>query len=203
MERVTDFYFLGLQKSLQTVAAAVQLKDTWKESYDKHRQHFKTRDITLPTKFYIFKAIVFSISHVWIDSWTIKKAEHWRINVFKLWCWTRSLRVTCTAMRSNQSILKEINPEYPLEGLMFKLKLQYFGHLCKELTHWKTPWCWERLRTRGEGGNRRWDGWMASPIQWTWVWANSGRQWRTGKPGVLQSMGAAKSQTLLSNWTTF
>ena len=77
---------------------------------------------------------------------------------------------------------------YSLEGLMLKLKLPYFGHLCKELTHWKRPWCWERLRAGGEGGNRGWDDWMVSPTWWTWVWASSGRWRRTGKPGVLQSM---------------
>ena len=76
---------------------------------------------------------------------------------------------------------------------------------CKELTHWKRPWCWERLRAGGEGGDRGWDGWTASPTQWTWVWANSGRQWRTGRPGVLQppdTTEVAKSRTQLSSWTT-
>ena len=95
---------------------------------------------------------------------------------------TESLRVPRTA-RSNQSILKEINPKHALEGLMLKLKLQYFGHLM--LTHWKRLWCWERLRAGGEGGDKGWDGWMASLVQWIWVWGNSRRQWRTGKPGVL------------------
>ena len=178
-------------------------------------------------------------------SWTIKKAEYWRIKAFELWCWIRLLRVPWTARRSNQSILKEINPKYLLEGQMLKLKLQYFGHriwrahwqvvpscpnLCdpmdcslpgssvhgifqarvlewvaisfsrgsswprdrtrishivgrcftvwvmrEELTHWKRPWCWERWRAGGERDNRGWDGWMASPTQWTRVWANSGR----------------------------
>ena len=93
---------------------------------------------------------------------------------------------------SNQSILKKINPEYSLEGLMLKLKFQYFGHLKRELTHWKRPWCWERLKAGGEGDDRGWDGWMASPNQWTWVWGNSRRWWRLGKPGVLQSMGLQK-----------
>ena len=77
--------------------------------------------------------------------------------------------------------------------------LQLF--MWQELTPWKRPWCWERLRAGGEGGNRRWDGWMASPTQWTWVWASSRRSWRTGKPGMLQYMGS-QSQTWLSNWTT-
>ena len=91
--------------------------------------------------------------------------------------------------RWNQSILKEINPEYSLDRLMLKLKFQNFGRLMREQTHWKRPWCWERLKAGGEGGDREWDGWMASPSQRTWVWANSRRWWRTGKPGVLQSMG--------------
>ena len=94
------------------------------------------------------------------------------------------MRVPWTARRSNQSILKEINHEYSLEGLMLKLKLQYFGHLmqrCKELTHWKRSWCWERLRAVGEGDDRGQDGWMASWTQWMWVWANSWRWWRTGQ----------------------
>ena len=98
-------------------------------------------------------------------------------------------------------IIKEINPEYSGEGLMLKLQLQYLGHLMQEPTHWKRPCCWERLRAGGEGGDGGWDGWMASPTQWTWIWANSGRSERTGQPGVLQSMGL-QSQTQLSDWTT-
>ena len=106
------------------------------------------------------------------ESWTMKKAEGQRIDAFELWSWRRLLRVPWIARRSNQSILKEISPGCSLEGLMLKLKLQYFGHLiCKELTHWKRPWCWEELGAGEEGDNRGWDGWMASPIRWTWVWA--------------------------------
>ena len=86
-----------------------------------------------------------------------------------LWCWKRLLTVPWTAGRSNQSILKEINPEYSLEELMLKLKLQYFDHLTERADSLKRPWCWERLRARGEGDDRGWDGWMASPIQWTWT----------------------------------
>ena len=89
----------------------------------------KSRDITLPTKICIVKAIVFPVVMYGCESWTIKKAEHRRTDAFKLWCWRRCLRVPWTARRSNQSILKEISPEYSLEGLMLKLKLQYFGHL--------------------------------------------------------------------------
>ena len=90
---------------------------------------FKSRDITLPTKVLLVKAMVFPLVMYGCESWTIKKAEHWRIDAFELWCWRRLLRVHWTARRSSQSILKEINPEFSLEGLMLKLKLQYFGHL--------------------------------------------------------------------------
>ena len=131
------------------------------------------------------------------ESWTLKKAECRKIDAFELWCWRRCLIVPGTA-RSNQSILKEINTEYSLEGLMLKLKLQYFGTWCKEQTQWKRPWCWERLRA-GEGGNRRWDGWMATLTQWTWAWVTSRRQWRTGKLGVLPSTGA---QRVWHDWVT-
>ena len=122
------------------------------------------------------------------ESWTIMKAEHQRIDAFELCCWRRLLRVLWTARRSNQSILKESNPGYSLEGLILKLKLQYFGTWCRELTHLKRPWCWERLKAGGESDDRGWDWWMASLIQWTRVWENSRSWWWTGRPSVLQSM---------------
>ena len=100
---------------------------------------FKSRDITLPTKVHLVKAMVFPEVMYGCQSWTVKKAEHQRIDAFELWCWRRLLRVPWTARRSNQSILKEISPEYSLEGLMLKLKLQYLATSCKELTHWKRP----------------------------------------------------------------
>jgi len=101
----------------------------------------KSRDITLPTKVHIVKAIVFPVLTYGCESWTIKKAEHWKIDTFELWCWIKLLGVPWTARRSNQSILKEINSEYSLEGLTLKLKHQYFGHWCEDLIHWKRPWC--------------------------------------------------------------
>ena len=124
---------------------------------------------------------------------------HEPIGAFELRCWRRLLRVPWTARRSNQFILKKISPEYSLEGLMLKLKLQYFGHLREELTHLKRPWCWERLRARGEDDDRGWDGWMASPTQWTWVWVNSRSWWWTGWPGVLRFM---VSQRVGHDWAT-
>jgi len=114
------------------------------------------------------------------------------------WCWRRLLRVPWTARRSNQSILKEISPEYSLEGRMLKLKLQYLATWCEELTHWARLWCWKRLKA-GEGDDRGWDGWMASPTQWTWVWVNSRSWWWTGRPGVLWFMG---SQRVGHDWAT-
>ena len=129
-------------------------------------------------------------------SWTVKKAEHWRIDTFELWCWRRLLRVPWTARRSNQSILKEINPGISLEGMMLKLKLQYCG---EELTHWKRPWCREGLGAGEEGDDRGCDGWMASLTRWTWVWVNSGSWWWTGRPGVLRFMG---SQRVGHDWAT-
>ena len=147
----------------------------------------------------------FSSSHAWM--WELDyKAERQNIDAFELWCWRRLLRVLCTAGRSNPVNSKEINPEYSLEGLMLmlKLKLQYLATWCKELTHWKRPWCWERLKAGGEGDDRGWDGWMASPTQWTWVWVNSGSRWWTGRPGVLQSMGSQRvghDWAIELNWT--
>ena len=133
-------------------------------------------------------------------SWTLKKAEHWKIEAFELSCWRRLLRVPWTAKRSNQSILKEISPGCSLEGLMLKLKHQYLATSCAELTHWKRPWCWEGLGAGGEGDDRGWDGWMASPTRWTWIWVNSGSWWWTGRPGMLRFMGS-QSQIWLSDWT--
>ena len=181
--------------------AAMKLKDTCslEGRSDKPRKHIRKWDITLLTKVHIIKAMVFPVVTYGCDSWTIKMAEHLRIGAFKLWCWRRLLRVPWTARRFYQSILKEISPKYLLEGLILKLKLQYFGHRCKEPTHWKRPWCWERLKAGGEGDDRGWDGWMASLTQWTWVWVNSRSRWWTGRPGVLQSMG---SQIVRHDWGT-
>ena len=106
----------------------------------------KSRDITLPTKVHLVKAMVFPVVMYGCESWMVKKAEPQRIDAFELWCWRRFLWVPWTARRSNQSILKEISPEYSLEGLMLKLKIQYFGHWCEDMTHWKRVWCWERLK---------------------------------------------------------
>ena len=129
----------------------------------------------------------------------VKKAECWRIDAFELWYWRRHLRLPWTARKSNQSILKEINPEYSLEGRMLKLKLQYFGYLMQRTDSLKPPWSWERLMVGGQGDNRGWDHWMASLSQLTWVCINSVGWWWTGRPGVLWFMG---SQRVGHYWVT-
>ena len=123
----------------------------------------KSRDFSSLTNACIIKTMVFPVVLYRCESWTIKMAEHQRIDAFEQWCWRRLLRVHWTARRSNQSILKEINPEYSLEGLMLKLKLLYLTTWCEELTRWKRSWCWERLKEGGEESNKGWYGWMASP----------------------------------------
>ena len=133
----------------------------------------KRRDITLPTKVCLVNAMVFPIIMEGCESWTIKKAECRRIDAFELWCWRRLVRVPWTARRSNQSILKKISPGCSLEGLMLSLNSNNLATWCEELTHLKWPWCWERLKAGREENDRGWDGWMASPTQWTWVWVNS------------------------------
>ena len=116
----------------------------------------------MPTKVHLFRAMAFPVVKYGCESWTIKKAEHQIINAFELWCCRRLLKVPWIARRSNQSIIKEISPEYSLEGLMLTLKLQYLATWCEESTHWERSWCWERLKARGEEDDRGWDGWMAS-----------------------------------------
>ena len=140
--------------------------------------------------------MVFSVVMYGCESWTVKKAEYWRTDAFELWCWRRLLRVPWTARRSNQSILKEISPGISLEGMMLKLKLQYFGYLM-----WRVDLLEKTLMLGGIGGRRRRgrDGWMASLTRWTWVWVNSGRWWWTGRPGMLRFMG---SQRVGHDWAT-
>ena len=159
----------------------------------------ESRDITLPTKIHLVKAMVFPVVMYGCESWTIKKAEWWRIDAFELWCWRRLLRVPWTARRSNQSILKEISPEYLLEGLMLKQKLKYFGYLMRTADWLEKTLMLRKIEDRRRGDNRGWDNWMASLTQWTWVWVSFGSWWRTRKPGMLQSMG---SQRVRDDWAT-
>jgi len=159
----------------------------------------KSRDITLPTKDHLVKSMAFPVVIYGCESWTIKKADHRRIDAFELWCWRRLLRVPWTARMSNQSILSEISPEYSLKGLMLKLKLQYFGHLM-----WRTD-SLEKTLMQGKIEGRRSREWqrmkwlggitalMDMSLSKLWSW------WWTGKPGMLQSMG---SQRFPQDWVT-
>ena len=137
--------------------------------------------------------MVFPVVMYRCDSWTIKKAEHQRNDAFK--ARRRLLRVPWIARRSNQSILKEISPEYSLEGLILKLKLQYFGHSVWTANSLEKTLMLRKIEGRRRRGWQRMGGWMASWTERTRVWANSRRQWKTGKPGVLQSMGRKESDT--------
>ena len=157
----------------------------------------KSRDITLPTKVCIVKAIVFLVVMYGCESWTTKMAEHQRIDAFKLWCWRRLLRILGLQEDQTSQSQRKSNLNIHWKNWCWSWSSNTSATWCEELTHLKRPWCWERFKAEGEGGNRGWDGWMASLTHRTWVRANSGRWWRTGKPGVLQSRGL---QRVGHNW---
>ena len=164
----------------------------------------QSRDITLPTKVPLVKAVVFPVVMYGCESWTVKKAEHQRIDAFELCCWRRLLRVPWTTRRSNQSIQRRSVLGVHWKDWCWGWNPNTLATSCEELTHWKRPWCWEGLRAGGEGDHRGWYGWMASPTRCTWVWVNSGSWWWTGRPGVLLFMGIAESDTTeWLNWTEF
>ena len=182
-------------ESLWMVTAAMKLKDACsleEKAMTNLDSIFKSRDIVLLTKVRLVKAMVFSVGMYGREIWTLKKAEHQRIDAFEQWCWRRLLRVPCMARRSNQSILKEINPEYSLVGLMSMLKLQYFGHLMWRINLLEKTLMLVKIEGRRRRGWQRMI-WLDDIID-SWVWANSWRQWRTGKPGV--------SQRVRTDWAT-
>ena len=190
---------------MQMVIAAMKSKDTrhfllGRKVMTNLDSILRSRDITLPTKVCLVKATFFPVVMYGCENWTIKKAEYWRSDASELWCWRRLLRVLWTARRSIQSILKEINPECSLEGLMLKLKLEYFGHLMWRTDSFEKTLMLGKIEGRKRRGRQRMICWMASLTLWTWLWVNSGN-WRwTRRPGVLWSTGL-QSQTGLSNWT--
>ena len=139
----------------------------WKKSYDQPRQHIKKQRYYLPTKVHLVKAMVFPIVMYRCESWTVKKAEHRRIDAFELWCWRRLLRVPWPARRSNQSILKETSPGCSLEGLILKLKPQYFGHLMRRVDSLEKTLMLGGVGGRSRSDDRGRDGWMASLTRWT------------------------------------
>ena len=156
MERVSDFIFLG-SKITADGDCSHEIKIhllLGRKAMTNLCSILTNRDITLPTKVHLVKAMVFPVVMYGCESWTIKKAKCQRIGAFELWCWRRLLRIPWIARRSNQSILKKISPQYSLEGLMLRLKLQCFGHLMQEPTHWKSPRYWERLKAGREGDHR-------------------------------------------------
>ena len=160
---------------------------------------FKSRDITLPTKVRLVKAMVFPVVMYGCESWIVRKAERRRIDAFELWFWRRLLRVPWTARRSNQSIVKEISPGISLEGMMLKLKLQYFGHLMRRVDSLEKTLMLGGIGGRRTRGRQRIRGWMASLTRWTWVWVNSGSWWWTGRPGMLRFMGSQRDR---HDWVT-
>ena len=159
----------------------------------------KSRDVSLPTKVHLVKAMVFPVVIYGCESWTINKAEHRRHDAFELWCWKRLLGVSWTARRSNQSILREINPEYTLKGLALKLKLQYFGLPMRRADSLEKTLILGKTEGGEEGDDRGWDGWMASTdmsLSKLWEMVKDRDVWHAAGHGV------AKSQTWLSDWTT-
>ena len=159
----------------------------------------KNRDITLPTKVCLVKAMVFPVVMYGCESWTINKAERWRIDDFELWCWRRLLKVPWTARRSNQSILKEISPGCSLEGLMLKLKFQYSGHLLQRADSFEKTLMLGKIEGRRRRGRQRMRWLDGITDSMDWVWVNSGSWWWTGRPGVLYFV---VSQWVGHNWVT-
>ena len=173
---------MGATKSLQMVTSAMKLKDVClllgRKAMANLNRIFKSRDITLATKVHIVKAMIFPVVMYGCESWTIKKAELRRMDVFELWCWRRLLRVPWTARRSTQSILKEISLNIHWKDWSWMDAEAEAPILCPpDMNHWKRPCFWERLKAAGEEDIRGWDRWIASLTQWTWVGANSGSWW--------------------------
>ena len=177
METARDFAFLGSRISADGDCSH-EIKRHLLLGRKAMRKHIKSilknRDNTLPTKVRLVKAMISPVVIDGCESWTLKKAERGRIDACELWCWRRLLRVPWTARRFNQSILNDFSSGWSLDGLILKLKLQYFGHLIRRGDSFEKTLKLERLRAGGEGDNRGWDGWMASLTQRTWVWVDSG-----------------------------
>ena len=198
METVTDFIFLG-SKVTADGDCSQEIKRLFllgRKAMTNLDSILKSRDITLPTKVHLVKAMVFPVAMYRCVNWTIKTAKHQRIDAFILWSFCTVLEKTlespldCKVIKAVNP--KEINPEYSWKDWCWNWSSKSLTTWWEDLTHWKRHWCWERLKAGGEGGERGWDGWMASPTQWTWVWTNSGSWWWTRRPGMLQSRSSHK-----------
>ena len=189
--------FCGAPKSLQMVTAA--MKCSLEENYDQPRQHIKKQRHYFANKVHLVKAMVFPVVIYGCESWTIKKAEHQKNWHFLTVVLEKPLKSPLDWKEIQSVILKQISPEYSFEGLMLKLKRQYFGHLMRRTDSFEKTLMWDRFKAGGERDDRRWDGWMASPTQRTCVWVSSRSWWWTGRPGILQSM---RSQGVRHNWVT-
>ena len=201
METVADIIFLGSQIT-ENGDCSHEIKKLLllgRKAMTNLDSVLKSRDITLPTKVHLVKAVVFPVVMYGCDSWTIKKAECWRIDAFELWCCRRLLRAPWTARRSNQSILKEISLEYSLEGLMLKLKLQYFGYLIQRTDSLEKTLMLGKIEGRGRRGEQRmrWLDGITDSMDMSL--SKLRRWWWTRKPGVLQSMA---SQRVRHDWAT-
>ena len=162
----------------------------------------KSGDLTLSTKVHLVKAMVLPGVMYGCESWAINRAEPWRIDAFELWYWRRLLRVPWTARRSNQSVLREICPRCSLEGLMLKLKLQYFGHLMRRADSFGKTLMLGKIEGRRRGDDRGLDGWMTSPTQWTWVCVNSQSWWwHASVHGIVESDMTLQRNWIVLNWT--
>ena len=201
METVTDFIFLGSKITTDGDCSHETKRRLLlgRKAMTNLDSILKSRDITLPTKICIVKAIVFPVVMDGCESWTTKKAEHQRINAFKLLCYRRLWRVPWPARRSSQFMLKEISPEYSLEGVMLKLKLQYFGHLMQRANSLEQTLMLEKTKGKRRRGRQRMKWLDGITNSMTGVWASSVRWWRKGKPSMLQSMGL---QRVGHNWAT-
>ena len=191
VEVMTDFLFLG---SKITADGDFRHEIRWqfllgRKAVTNLDSVLQSRDITLLTKVHIVKAMVFPVVTNGCESWTVKKAEHWR---------TVLLEKTPESPLDSKEI-KPVNLNTHWKNWHWSWSSSILATWGEEVTHWKSPWCWERLRGEGEEGIRGWNGWMASPMQWTSNWANFGRWWGTGRPDMLQSMG---SKRVGHNWVT-
>ena len=200
-KQVTDFIFLGSQ-----ITAVGDCSHEFKRCLLIGRKAMtnldsilKSRDIILPTKVHLVKAMVYPVVMHGCESWTIKKANCQIIDASELWGWRGLLRVSWNSRISSQFILKEISPGVHWKDWCWSWNSNTLAIWLEELTHWKRPWCLERLRAAGEGDDRGWDGWMASPTWWAWVWVDSWSWWWTGRPGMLRFLGSRK---VAHDWVT-